>query len=362
MKSEELMRAVAICAHIRRPLYVAGDPGGGKTFSIRQGLKSIGYKPRDVRLGLLEPGDFSMPKINGDEATYVRPHWYPRPDETKVAIVFDEWAQGHPSVQNAATCIIYDRELHGRPLPVDTAIIAAGNLKSNRAATFDMPSHVANRFIHTTYESDIQNFVRYANNPHFIPEPPPLVPHDPNAPFAEEVVGLLRYKPDLLNGFAAKDTGDGKKRDTWNSDELARPTARTWHFVSDLLPQVRNDRPMLRELVAGCVGDGPMAELVSYIDLRAKMTNPMIVFRDPDNAPIPDDLSIRYALMVALSRRVHEIKGAADALFRFLGRLPAVDAADLAVYCVKDAMAINRDIIKCKEGMKWSVANAGVML
>jgi hypothetical protein len=375
MKSAELQRAIQICAHVRRPLFTSGKPGGGKTFIHLKTFKAMGYNHRGVRLSTMDPVDMAgMPNIDEriGRMTWSIPNWWPRMDEKKVAIFFDEWSQGTPMVQNAGAEPIYDRTLGGgaHSLPECTVMFAAGNNMSDKAATNEMPSHIANRFIHVQFESDVDEWRRQHANRRgdaAIEMMAPLPAHDFNAPTAEEIVAFLSFRRDLLHVMPQADAEDDEGR--------TYPSPRSWEFVNNILPYVRGDEGLEFELISGCVGQGATTEFLGYCRLRAKMPDPNLIFSDPLRAPIPkNELAVLYGLTVALSRRVAKGKND-DALFAYLGREDFPQ--DFAVMCLKDTIAIDnelrannkkagkpegRRITQCAEGVKLLSKNTHLVL
>ena len=54
--------------------------------------------------------------------------------------------------------LILDRRVGSYRVPRDWFVWAAGNRKEDRAAVFDMPAPLANRFIHLTVEAHLDSF------------------------------------------------------------------------------------------------------------------------------------------------------------------------------------------------------------
>ena len=58
--------------------------------------------------------------------------------------------------------LILDRRVGSYVVPEDWYVWAAGNRKEDRAAVFDMPAPLANRFLHLQVETDFDSFKTYA--------------------------------------------------------------------------------------------------------------------------------------------------------------------------------------------------------
>jgi MoxR-like ATPase len=67
-----------------------------------------------------------------------------------------------PAMQGVAQQLILDRKEGSYTVPDGWYVWAAGNRKEDRAAVFDMPSPLANRFLHLQVESDFDSFKVYA--------------------------------------------------------------------------------------------------------------------------------------------------------------------------------------------------------
>jgi MoxR-like ATPase len=63
-------------------------------------------------------------------------------------LFLDEINMAPPAMQGIAQQLILDRQVGSYRVPEGWFIWAAGNRKSDRAAVFEMPSALANRFIH----------------------------------------------------------------------------------------------------------------------------------------------------------------------------------------------------------------------
>lgn len=77
-----------------------------------------------------------------------------------------------------------DRALGEYPLPDGWAVFAAGTREGDRAVTSSMSSALANRFVHLTFEPDLDNGSRWALD---------------QADLRPEVVAFLRWRQDLLH-------------------------------------------------------------------------------------------------------------------------------------------------------------------
>ena len=145
----------------KRPIFIWGPPGIGKSDIVRQIGDSIEAHVIDIRLSLWEPTDIKgIPYFDSKQGTMV---WAPPselPDEKmakkhKQIIVFlDEMNSAPPAVQAAAYQLILNRKVGTYTLPDNVLIVAAGNREADKGVTYRMPAPLANRFVHLEIKVD----------------------------------------------------------------------------------------------------------------------------------------------------------------------------------------------------------------
>jgi len=230
----------------RRPLFIWGPPGVGKSSIVQQVCKELGLEFLDLRLALLEPVDLrGVPFIrkngeNGEKTVFwARPVFLP--EEGKGILFLDEMNAAAPSIQASAYQLVLDRRVGEHVIGDDWYIIAAGNRETDAAVTYRMPSPLRNRFIHVEYEFSVDDWSEWAIQRG-------IHPH---------VVGFVNFRRDLLFNFNP------------NSADKSFATPRTWEFVSDLLHAgIYNS-----EVIGGTVGSGVAVEFMAFISLQEKLPN-----------------------------------------------------------------------------------------
>ena len=71
MRPRELSNALRCLLPARRPIYLWGSPGVGKSAVVRQAAETLKLKLVDVRATLLDPVDLrGLPKISKDRAEW----------------------------------------------------------------------------------------------------------------------------------------------------------------------------------------------------------------------------------------------------------------------------------------------------
>jgi MoxR-like ATPase len=180
-------------------------------------------------------------------------------------------------MQGVAQQLILDRRVGSYRVPDRWFVWAAGNRKEDRAAVFDMPSPLANRFLHLQVEADFNSFKEYAleHNMH------------------EQIIAFLSYRSTLLHKLDVQ-------QPAWCSP-------RSWVMAS-ALHQVGLD-------IAPAVGVGTAAEFAAFIQLYQTLPNLTPILEGKgEHVAFPIEPSARYATAIGLTVRAAD---ADQAYFQF---------------------------------------------
>src|SRR5205807_8790447 len=124
--------ALGALVSTRRPVYLWGRPGVGKSSLVRQAAAVLGLGLVDVRATLLDPVDLrGLPRLVGDAAVWCPPAFLPKTGEG--VLFLDELAQAPPLVQAACLQLVLDRRVGEYELPSGWAVVAASNRAEARA-------------------------------------------------------------------------------------------------------------------------------------------------------------------------------------------------------------------------------------
>ena len=277
-------RSIRKAIQTRRPVFLWGPPGIGKSDIVKQIGQDAGREVIDVRLALWEPTDIKgIPYYNAEKGTMV---WAPPselpmdPDSTAI-IFLDELNSAPPAVQAAAYQLILNRRVGTYALPKGVDIVAAGNREGDRGVTYRMPAPLANRFIHLEMKIDFDDFQEWAvmNAVH------------------PEVVGYV--------GFAKQDLYDFDPK----SPSKAFATPRSWVFVSDLLKDDDCDIDTLHNLIAGAVGDGLAVKFMAHRKIAGRLPKAEDILSGKVKDLSIKEVSAMYSLTVSLC---YELKDQAD--------------------------------------------------
>jgi len=295
------IKAIQKAISKRRPLFLWGAPGIGKSDIIKFIGDSTEREVIDIRLPLWEPTDIKgIPYYNSDQGTMV---WAPPaelpsdPDSTAI-IFLDELNSAPPAVQAAAYQLVLNRRVGQYKLPAGVDIVAAGNRDGDRGVTFRMPKPLANRFIHLEMKPDFDDWFDWAVS----------------AGVHEDVVGYL--------GFAKQDLFDFDPK----SSSHAFATPRSWSFVSDLLDDDDLDSDTLLDLVAGAVGDGLAVKFMAHRKIAGKLPTADDILDGKVKTLDVKEISAMYSMTISLcyelkdraEKKSKEWDTMADRFFRYM--------------------------------------------
>jgi len=289
----------------RRPVFIWGPPGIGKSDSIHQLGAEMDAHVIDVRLSLWEPTDIKgIPYYNANENTMT---WAPPvelPSQelaskyNSIILFLDEMNSAPPAVQAAAYQLILNRRVGTYRLPDNVLVVAAGNREADKGVTYRMPAPLANRFVHLELRVDFEDWLNWAvdNKVH------------------KDVVGYLSFAKQDLYDFDPKTA----------SRSFATP--RSWAFVSELLDDTEVGDSVVADLVSGAVGEGTAVKFMAHRKVAGRMPNPTDILHGKVKELKVKEISAMYSLTVSLCYELKDLaqkktKGwddMADNFFRFM--------------------------------------------
>jgi hypothetical protein len=259
------MKAIRKAIQTRRPTFLWGPPGIGKSDVVKQIGEQAGREVVDVRLALWEPTDIKgIPYYNADQGKMVwaPPSELPTDPESTAIIFLDELNSAPPAVQAAAYQLILNRRVGTYKLPAGVDVVAAGNREGDRGVTYRMPAPLANRFVHLEMKVDFDDFQDWAT--------------------------LNKVHPEVLGyvGFAKQDLYDFDPK----SPSKSFATPRSWVFVSELLQEAE-------DILSGKVKDLQIKEVSAMYSLT---------------------VSLCYELKDQAEKKAKGWDGMADCFFRYM--------------------------------------------
>lgn len=359
MKPSSVSRVINHCISIKRPVFLWGPPGIGKSDVITTSARDNDMELRDVRLNLLDPVDlkgFPVPDADGGVMKWLPPDFLPPtyvragdvegyklkkgekadtmiPNPTRGILFLDEMNSALPATQAAGYQLILNRSIGNYVLPEGWAIIAAGNRDGDRGVTSRMPAPLANRLVHIDFDVDVDDWASWAlkNGVH------------------QDVIAFMKFKPSLLHSF------DPAK------NERAFPSPRSWAFASQIISHVDPKAPRLsmqeeHELIKGTVGEGPAGEFMAFRKDAAEMPSIDKILLAPEKVPVPESPSVLYALSIAMAMKASPNNF--DRLVEYSNRMQV----EFQVVFMRTALQRDSDLQQCKAFHKWAIDNSSVLI
>lgn len=276
MNPQELQRYLdrIVTGKVQTALMIWGKPGIGKSSIVRQVAGKHDLEFVDVRLSQLMPSDLRGVPVPEEGIT----HWCPPaflPQSGAGILFLDEINMAPPSLQGVAQQLILDRQVGDYTVPDNWFIWAAGNQAEDRAAVFDMPAPLANRFLHLEASLALDDFKQYAFS----------------KKLDSAIIGFLSFRPELLHKFS--------------DNAMAWPSPRTWEMAATLIAA---GLP-----VDSAVGSAAASEFEAFCKLAGDVPDISGILNGSVTPDFPNDPSIAYATASALVARLETSKQAMNA-------------------------------------------------
>jgi len=273
--------SIAFAIKQKRPVFLWGPPGIGKSDIVAQIGADTDREVVDVRLALWEPTDIKgIPYFdsNAGTMTWAPPAELPTDPKSTAILFLDELNSAPPAVQAAAYQLILNRKVGTYKLPDGVDIVAAGNRDGDKGVTYRMPAPLANRFVHLEMKVDFEDWQDWATLNGIHPE----------------VVGYV--------GFAKQDLYDYDPK----SPSKSFATPRSWSFVSDLVSDDEIDTESLTNLVSGAIGDGLAVKFMAHRKIASKLPKPDEILDGKVKNLEISEISAMYSLTVGLCYELKE--------------------------------------------------------
>jgi hypothetical protein len=282
------MKGIRKSFSAKRPIFLWGPPGIGKSDIVHQIGEAISAHVIDVRLSLWEPTDIKgIPYFDSNTSSmrWAPPIELPSQElaakHKSIILFLDEMNSAAPSVQAAAYQLILNRKVGTYHLPDNVLIVAAGNRETDKGVTYRMPAPLANRFLHLEMRVDFDDWSMWATDNRI----------------HKDVVGFLTFSKKDLYDFDPK------------SASRAFATPRSWTFVSQLLEEDDTDDETLADLICGTVGEGLAVKFMAHRKVAGKMPNPTDILNGKVKEMKSKEISAMYSLTVSLC---YELKDSCD--------------------------------------------------
>jgi MoxR-like ATPase len=273
------------CFKARRPVFLWGPPGIGKSEIVASLTEELGGHMIDIRLSQMEPTDLrGIPFFNKNTETM---NWAPPIDlpseelaaQYPIVVLFmDEMNSAAPAVQATAYQLILNGKVGTYTLPKNVVMVAAGNRESDKGVTYRMPTPLANRFVHLEMRKDFDSWFEWSVD----------------KKIHKDVVGYLSFAKQDLFDFDPK------------SASRAFATPRSWTFVSQFLNDEDASDAELTDLIAGTVGEGLAIKFMAHRKVAGQMPNPSEILSGKVNELKVKEISAMYSLTISLCYELQE--------------------------------------------------------
>jgi len=242
--SVQTRKALLTAFKVKRPVFLWGPPGIGKSEVVASIAEELGGLMIDLRMAQMEPEMNSAP----------------------------------PAVQAAGYQLVLNRQVGKYKLPDNVVIVAAGNRDSDKGVTYRMPMPLANRFIHLEMKADFASWQGWAVD----------------KKIHKDVVGYLSFAKQDLYDFDNK------------SSSRAFATPRSWVFVSDLLEDETMDTDTQFNLISGAIGEGLAVKFAAHRKLAGKMPEPLDILQGRVKDLQVKEVSAMYSLAISMCYELKE--------------------------------------------------------
>ncbi len=346
MKPSELVQAINACIAMRKPAFVWGAAGIGKSSIFRQvamakraeniraesgplsdqQFESLMSAPAsdgaffglcDIRTIYFDTVDFSgLPHITDGKTCYATPPLFPSDSDWRGIILLDEFNSAPPQVQAIGYQLFNDRRINAYTVPHGAFLFGAGNRVNDRGVVHRTPDPVLDRWFNLYLEHDVPQWIHWA------------LAND----IGEADIAFINFRPDLLH------VHDSKRE--CHAFATPRGHADTSEVFKQNLP-LEIESAMVR----GRLGDAVGGERIVFQKLYRSMVSPDQILLNPTTADVPTNSSIIYALSIALARRATAKNLAV--ILAYVNRLPSEYQQAFMAHATKlcPALCQTRDFI-----------------
>lgn len=275
--------------------YIQSSPGMGKSSIIRSIAKEHDLQLIDHRLSTSAPEDLSgLPRF--DEKGYARfspfADIFPLKDRELPKILdqdgnviregngwilfFDEFGSASKSVQAAAYKTILDRMVGQHELHSNVAMVAAGNLATDRAIVNPISTAMQSRLVHLEMEVSFEEWL----------EDVAILEN-----YDSRIIAYLSQYPSKLMDFRP------------DHQEKTFCCPRTWEFVNRLIKD-KDINDSYASLLSGAITSGIAVEFVQFTRIFKTLISIDTIIADPFGCNVPQDNSTKFAIISHLMEKV----------------------------------------------------------
>jgi len=313
LSPKQLKRAIIVLWKAQIPAAIFGGPGCGKTTAVYEIIDDLNIDPKangkykmwPMILSYKGPEDVGgvpYPNSKHTRVHYLLPEDLPFDTEEPGIIFGDEFDRASPETQNSFLQILLGGNIHGKKISPNAYVTLAMNGTSDIYTTqlsTAAITRVCTLFVSSGADEFLDSYDEWAELKGISPM----------------MRGFARFTPDLLEEHE-------------DFEELARATPRTRDMADRILMAADavkfKTEDIIKPMIAGVIGKAAAVKLLAFRHMFLKAPEPLKVIKDPEHAPIPDEVSVLYALICALVAHVKNCDDiyTTDQLCRYAVRLP----------------------------------------
>lgn len=331
MRPTQLVEAVNDCIDMRKPFFIWGPPGIGKSKIVQTIAAMRKLQLRDVRLSQMDAVDirgFPSPDHAKRVMNWLPPGFLPTDKRGKGLIFLDELNSAPQANQAPCYQLLLDRRLGDYELPESWSIGAAGNRTTDRAIVHEMSSALKSRMIHLDLDVSVDDWKTYARSEGVHPN----------------IIGYISYRNENLHRFEP------------NSKSPAYPCPRTW-FDVDMIEKQRfgKDRGVTRALITGAVGQATAFDYETYLESAAHLPDAVEVRMNPDKVAVMSSPAACHAVVSMLVG--HTTPTTFPAYLKYVKRM----VKEFQVVYIRDAIVHDPKVKNLPEYRDWCLENEDVL-
>lgn len=293
--------------------FLQSSPALGKSSLIKQIAKEQNLQVIDLRLTELESSDINgLPYFENGKSTFLPFDTFPLKNtplpkgKKGWILLLDELPNALPSVQCASYKLILDRMVGQHQLHDKCYVVACGNLDTDNAMVNPMSTALISRFAHFYIKPDVTEWREWAINQNI----------------DSRITAFLGFRPELLYTFNALTT-----------EPYASP--RTWEMLSKVITGETNVENL--PFISSLLGTGVATEFISYLKIIDKIPNIKKILTKPDDVNVPEELSIQWATITAITRHA-DLENNINNATKYIDKFPA----EMRVVFLRELYALNK--------------------
>ncbi len=328
MKASELKNLLTQTIPEKLPVLIKGAPGIGKSEIVEQAAEECDAEVQVFHPVIDEPIDYKgMPSVVEGRADFLPFGNLQRlieADRLTVAFI-DDFGQAPKVVQAALMQLVLARRVNEKKISDHVVFVGATNDRHHKAGVTGILEPMKSRFA-TIVELmvDVDDWCEWA----FENEVP------------GEVIAFIKFRPEKLM--------DTHKP---TNDIVNRPSPRTVVNVGELFK--RGIKGF--EVIAGAAGEAFAQEFRGFLKVWKELPSIESILLDPKKAVVPTEPSARYAICVALTKRVTEEN--AEKVLTYVKRLPE----EFTVMTIRDSLRVCPESANNRSFIDWTRDNSDIL-